>query len=717
MLAYSDLEIDLSPYWGTPAQTAGAAKPYLVAMRFNAADSDTEDRLLPSNDAHAPDPVIQIDLAVLEALNNWKTYGDTLRDAFFQGPIAEAFQQARAHSGASILRVRLAIDPKASELQGVHWEALSDPDSTRPLPLFMSEQVAFSRYLASQDFGDVRSRPRSGGVNALIALANPTDLAARGFNAIDPATVLPGIRAALAGTHTDVEELTAPGSATLEKIIASLHKGFDILCLICHGKPGRVFLEQDDATLKGVDAAELVERIGDLPIRPRLIVLGSCQSAGDPVADPDAAAFAQALGPMLAEAGIPAVIGMRGTVSVETASRFFTAFFTELSSDEGAGQIDRAMSFARLAVKDRRDYWMPALFMRLRSGMVWYVPGFSNQDGLPWNTICSYIARGNFAPVLGPDLPAPIVGSPQDLARSLAESQGFPLARWDRADLAKVAQFIYTSTNIEPLYQAVRDARMNVARANFPDLVRQGIDNRPLLQQILTNLAKDPDDPYAILTSPDFRAALYITTTSDSLIELALRNAGLDPIELLCDWRDERLLAPAPQLDPARPATVYGTPQLDPARPAIFYVYGKSQEAFASTWVLTEDDYLDYLIRTSKFPWPAAVSSKIAQSVLLFLGFRVEDLGFRILLRIILQMESANLICSRDHICVQVNPEESTLADAIRAKRYFEKCFVKNPKIDIYWGTAREFLADLNRELARYKGANPFAARASASDT
>jgi hypothetical protein len=679
-------------------------------MRFNGADSDSEDRLLPSNDPKAPDPVLQIDIAALEALNNWKTYGDTLRDAFFQGQMGDAFKQARTNSATSILRVRLAIDPKATELQAVHWETMSDPDPTLPLPLFMSEKVAFSRYLASQDFIDVRSRPRSGAIKALIVLANATDLAARGFNPIDPATVLPGIRSAL-GTHIDAVELTDPGSATMEKIIASLHQGFDILYLICHGKTGRVFLEQDDGTLKGIDAAEFVQRIQDLPIRPRLIVLASCQSAGDPVEDPDAAQFAQALGPMLAEAGIPAVIGMRGTVSVDTAAQFFAAFFTELSSDDGAGQIDRAMSLARLAVKARRDYWMPALFMRLRSGMVWYVPGFSKQDDLPWNTICSYIARGNFVPVLGPDLPAPIVGGSEDLARTLADGQGFPLAPWDGADLAKVAQFIFTRSNIEPLRQAVQDARMNVSRANFPDLVKQGLDGRPLLQQIVVNAMKDPDNAYSILTSKDLAAGLYITTTADSIIQLALRNAaGCDPndancgpVELFTDWRDERVIGP--------------TPQLDPSRPAIFYAYGKSQAAFASTWVLTEDDYLDYVIRTSKFPWPDAVTSKIAQSVLLFLGFRIEDLGFRILLRMILQLEGANLILSRDHICVQVNPEENTLADAIRAKRYFEKCFTAHPKIDIYWGTAQEFLVDLNRELTRYKGANRFAAVASASDT
>ena len=72
-----------------------------------------------------------------------------------------------------------------------------------------------------------------------------------------------------------------------------------------------------------------------------------------------------ALGPRLAEAGVPAVLAMQGNISVATISRFMPVFFRELQRD---GQIDRAMAAARAAVRDRHDWWAPALFMRLRSG-------------------------------------------------------------------------------------------------------------------------------------------------------------------------------------------------------------------------------------------------------------------------------------------------------------------------------------------------------------
>ena len=48
-------------------------------------------------------------------------------------------------------------------------------------------------------------------------------------------------------------------------------------------------------------------------------------------------------------------------------------FFRELLRD---GQLDRAVAAARQAVEKRPDHWMPALFLRLKSGRIWYDTGF-----------------------------------------------------------------------------------------------------------------------------------------------------------------------------------------------------------------------------------------------------------------------------------------------------------------------------------------------------
>ena len=105
----------------------------------------------------------------------------------------------------------------------------------------------------------------------------------------------------------------------------------------------------------------------DLPRRPLLVVLASCQSAGR-THRPGALA---AVGPRLAGAGVGAVVAMQDRLTLATAERLLPAFFAELRRD---GQVDRALAAARLAVRERPDWWAPVLFLRLRDGRLWAEP-------------------------------------------------------------------------------------------------------------------------------------------------------------------------------------------------------------------------------------------------------------------------------------------------------------------------------------------------------
>jgi hypothetical protein len=129
-----------------------------------------------------------------------------------------------------------------------------------------------------------------------------------------------------------------------------------------------LFLEEDQR----VDGRQLVEKIRGLDHRPLLVVLASCQSAGG--------VGLAGLGPRLAEAGVAAVIAMQGDVFMKTSGlhQSINRFFRELLRD---GQIDRAMCVARAEICTNLDYWMPVLFMRRRSGSIWYEPGFG--EGMP----------------------------------------------------------------------------------------------------------------------------------------------------------------------------------------------------------------------------------------------------------------------------------------------------------------------------------------------
>ena len=71
---------------------------------------------------------------------------------------------------------------------------------------------------------------------------------------------------------------------------------------------------------------------------------------------------------------MPAVVAMQGNISMTTAAAFTQAFFRAWTTD---GLVDRATAVARAAVRERPDWWVPALFMRLKSGRLWYMPGIA----------------------------------------------------------------------------------------------------------------------------------------------------------------------------------------------------------------------------------------------------------------------------------------------------------------------------------------------------
>jgi formylglycine-generating enzyme required for sulfatase activity len=339
---------------------------YEIDLRFTQPDSDADMRLL------AQPVTVTVDVKALRKYHlNDKDYGQALTEILFDAEaVKQAFKEARqiAQTLDTTLRVRLFIDPNAPELHSLRWETLRDPqfDSN----LLTDEQVVFSRYLSSLDWRPVRLRAFST-LKALVVIANPTDLDPAQLAPIDVAGEQARAQAGLADVETNI--LASGGQATLVNMIHHLRDGCDILYLVCHGalESGipHLWLENDKGETDVVSGETLVTHLRQLQHRPRLIVLASCQSAGtgEKARSNDNGDLA-ALGPLLAEVGIPAVLAMQGNITMQTIEQFMPEFFRELGKD---GQIDRAMAVARSVVRERSDWWMPVLFMRLKSGMLW----------------------------------------------------------------------------------------------------------------------------------------------------------------------------------------------------------------------------------------------------------------------------------------------------------------------------------------------------------
>lgn len=355
---FADLEISLHRRNG---------EAYSVETRFTPPGSSSEIRM--GVDA----PVeIYIDLKQLQsraAEYDWIGYGCLLSAALFKPEaIKMAFAQALARAAASSLRLRLLFGPTAQELHNLHWETLRNPlDDTL---LAANQRILFSRYLAGDSSREVYTRPKSE-VRAVVAVSNPRGLEDYGLSPVDVEGEIGRARNSLKGTQITVLPSEADG-CTLEALVENLQDGYDVLYLIIHGSLIKdqtwLWFENEAGKVHRVPGNELVEQVRLLDKPPLLVVLASCESAGN-----DEGSALQALGPQICGAGVPAVIAMQGKITMQSVARSMPVFFERLRQH---GLVDRAMASARatLLAAGAEDVWMPALFMRLKDGSIWQQP-------------------------------------------------------------------------------------------------------------------------------------------------------------------------------------------------------------------------------------------------------------------------------------------------------------------------------------------------------
>jgi hypothetical protein len=539
------------------------------------------------------------------------------------------------------------------------------------------------------------------------------------------------------------------GRATFSRLINRLREEFDILYLVAHGAlvDGEPFLwlESDVGTTDKRPGRDLVDRLGELPRPPRLVVFASCQS-GDTEAQADDAPLAApgltpaeadapavvamrghvymattagvpalesgdagarsddgalvALGPRLAEAGIPAVVAMRGNVSMTTIERFMPVFFRELCRD---GQIDRAMAVARFEVRDRPDVASPVLFLRLTSGRIWYVPGFArtqDQQFDLWPGLLVYLDRRKpkVAPILGSGLLEPYLGSAREFARGWARNYQFPLAPHAQENLPQVAQYLTTRFEAEAFRSMFEQELIKAVTGNLSRGFGSQSDEASaadlLAEAGARRRATHPADPHRVLA--DLPIPIYLTTNPDRLLVDALREAGKAPVIDVCPWTEES----------ARPDSIFARePKFSPSveRPLVYYLFGRLEDP--KSLVLTEDDYFDYLIGLTRNNEliPEVVRMALTNSALFFLGFRLDDWDFRVLFRSLMAQAGSDARKRFRHIAVQIDPEESGNLDPAGARRFLQRYF-ELARVSIYWGHVDDFADEL---LTRRNGGGP----------
>ncbi|WP_222273060.1 CHAT domain-containing protein [Modestobacter marinus] len=644
------------------------------------------------------DQPVHVDLSRLRQLTaNAEQYGTALTEMLFAvEEIRDFYQLARTTAGAddTPIHLRLLVDPSApNDYHRVRWELLRDPDDGAPVAI--RRNIMFSRYLSSSDW-TLSTPPPKHDLRALVVIANPSNLA--GYSpqgrSLAPVDVTAERKRAVTalGPSIAVTVLDSGGAATLDRITDALADGIDLLYLVCHGTIAdgktRLWLEAPDGTAAIADGQQLVDRLNGLTRRPTLAILCSCQSAsaGTEPTTEDGGVFA-ALGPQLAACGVPAVVAMQGNVTMTTAASFFPAFFEELAAH---GVVDRAMAVARSRIEGRHDWWAPVLFSRLKRGRTWYLPGFAEAGGYLWNAVISAVEGRTFTPILGPGLAAQIIPSRREIARRWVDRWMMPIAPGNREDLPTVAQYLRTRTAEQVPANDYRNYLMTDYRQRYADRVPEALLQGSQPEKVIAELGAqtrrtDLDDAYVRVA--ELPAPIYVTTSWTSLLEDALVDAGRPPVVGSFDWNDAPISG-LPEEQDDRPTE---------ERPLVYHLFGRIEEP--ESLVLTEDDHFTWLMAwiDRRQSLPASVRHALTRKSLMFLGYRLDDLDFRVLFQSLQSFGGSGQLRRWQHIGVQLSPA-SPMIEPEAAQEYLESYFGER-KVGIYWGETRRFLQELCQRM------------------
>lgn len=346
----------------------------------------------------------------------------------------------------------------------------------------------------------------------------------------------------------------------------------------------------------------------------------------------------------------------------------------------------------------------------------------SKLDEKAWDLLLPRIKEGKCTPFLGAGACVGTLPLAADIARVWAQKYAYPFP--DTGNLARVAQ--YLAVLYDPMFPKEAILRQFFEDAVPPDFT-------------------DPIKPELHFVLADLPLPIYMTTNYDDFMLQALQKRKKSPARELCCWN--KLLEERKK----RSSIFDSNPHFEPTpeQPLIFHLHG--HDGVPESLVLTEDDYLDFLVNTSRKLklLPHQISRALSGSSLLFIGYSLEDWTFRVLFRGLVSSTEPSL--RRISVTVQLQPPElvgevhlrggdkitgkigeeteecitvespvigvvsldkkfvervaakEENAKEIREKQQeFLRKYFDDKDIRVYWGTAQEFAAELKERWEKY---------------
>lgn len=319
-------------------------------------------------------------------------------------------------------------------------------------------------------------------------------------------------------------------------------------------------------------------------------------------------------------------------------------------------------------------------------------------DESDWTALMFAIDDGACTPFLGAGACAGVLPLGREVAEAMAREFKYPFP--DTGNLVRVAQ--YTSL-IDAMLPKRYLARL-FKRKGPPDF-------------------NNPDEPHRVLA--DLPLPVYLTTNYDDFMMQALQRDGTRrPRRKICDWYTAQQSKPVA-------AAATAAPPPTPDEPLVFHLHGSLDKL--ESMVLTEDDYLDFLMSISEEREliPPRVEDAFTSSSLLFMGYSLEDMNFKVLFRRLARFMQRSE--GTRHVSVQIPPppkrdgggrqrdaapagttepageaelsgeDVARLEAAAARQRAALQNHLRNQRVKVYWGTCAEFAAELRRRWEAYK--------------
>src|SRR5215216_2412887 len=325
---------------------------------------------------------------------------------------------------------------------------------------------------------------------------------------------------------------------------------------------------------------------------------------------------------------------------------------------------------------------------------------------LQWKSLLESIEQKKCTPFIGAGASSNWLPLGRQIVDKWKEENDYPL---DDYDLARVAQFLAIENGDELSPKNILSSELKkIEPPNF-------------------SLEENRNTPYAVLA--DLNLPLYITTNYDYFMEEALKvHGGKEPVSEFCRWNEElenyANLSGIPsvfdkdiQYESAiakkiiyRPKTEPDEPPYKPTpqKPLVYHLHGIVD--ILQSMVLTEKDYFDFVINLNKDEsstsgkklLPLYIRRALPSTSLLFAGYRLEDISFRVIFQGIMSFLGS---IKRQYKNVTVQIPTSFPADSLEKVQAYLNAYLKNMFFGLiaYWGSLDDFFKELREKLDQFR--------------